>query len=88
LNRNPDKRYGSKEVKNHPFFADINWDKLERREIDPPFKPGVKSKTDVSQIDPMFTNKQAIDSVVENSTLADSHFDGFTFVSSNVMDGQ
>jgi novel protein kinase C delta type len=31
------------DVKYHPFFTDINWEKLERREVEPPFKPQVVS---------------------------------------------
>lgn len=31
------------DIKYHPFFSDINWDKLERREVEPPFKPQVVS---------------------------------------------
>lgn len=31
------------DVKYHPFFSDINWERLERREMDPPFKPQVVS---------------------------------------------
>jgi len=95
LTRDPQKRLGSgadgaAAIKKHPFFGDLDWEKLEKKEIEPPFKPGVKSTTDISQIDPMFTGEKAIDSVVENSTLGDvkdAHFDGFTFVSGNVMDG-
>jgi serine/threonine protein kinase len=33
------------DIKYHPFFADICWEKLERREVEPPFKPQVVSKT-------------------------------------------
>jgi novel protein kinase C delta type len=31
------------DVKSHPFFSDINWERLERREMEPPFKPQVVS---------------------------------------------
>jgi serine/threonine protein kinase len=31
------------DVKYHPFFSDINWERLERREVEPPFKPQVVS---------------------------------------------
>lgn len=94
LTRDPEKRLGSGSdgvaaIRRHAFFADLDWEKLERREIEPPFKPGVKSKNDISQIDTMFTGEKALDSVVESSTLADAkdaHFDGFTFVSGNVLD--
>ncbi|KAL0586577.1 hypothetical protein ABG067_003751 [Albugo candida] len=42
LNRNPKERLGANgcsEVKNHPFFEDIDWEKLLRKEIQPPFRP-------------------------------------------------
>jgi novel protein kinase C delta type len=31
------------DIKYHPFFNDINWEKLDKRELDPPFKPQVVS---------------------------------------------
>lgn len=39
LNRDPNQRFGTEQVKNHPFFAKIDWEKLERKEITPPWKP-------------------------------------------------
>eukprot|EP01118_Nematostelium_gracile_P017505 TRINITY_DN74_c0_g1_i1.p1 TRINITY_DN74_c0_g1~~TRINITY_DN74_c0_g1_i1.p1 ORF type:complete len:409 (-),score=123.26 TRINITY_DN74_c0_g1_i1:149-1375(-) len=82
---------GSNEVKRHPFFSSIDWERLERKEIDPPFKPKVKSETDTSQIDTAFTQEKPQDSLVESSlseTLArENNFDGFTFVSPGVMEG-
>ena len=32
---------GADEVKNHPFFANLNWDKMKRKHITPPFVPSV-----------------------------------------------
>ncbi len=42
--RDPEKRlgggiHGTQGIKNHPFFAKMNWDKLYKRQIEPPFKP-------------------------------------------------
>lgn len=34
-------RYGSLEVKAHPFFKSINWKRLEAGILEPPFEPDV-----------------------------------------------
>ncbi len=55
LHKHPAFRLGSKsdvqDLKNHRFFKSIDFDKLEKREIQAPFKPRVTSDFDVSQID-------------------------------------
>ncbi|KAH8836943.1 hypothetical protein MCOR07_006570 [Pyricularia oryzae] len=60
LNRNPKHRLGAtndaEELKQHPFFRDVDWNALQKRQITPPFKPKLKSETDVSYFDPEFTN--------------------------------
>lgn len=91
LTRDPALRLGTKggdEVKGHPWFQDIEWQKLIRKEIDPPFRPKVRSNDDISQIDPQFTRERPIDSVAETSVLSESvqnGFDGFSYVSESVM---
>ncbi|KAK2560460.1 Protein kinase C-like [Acropora cervicornis] len=47
----------AKEVMNHPFFLTVNWDDVYHKRIKPPFKPVVKSDTDVSNFDEDFTNE-------------------------------
>jgi hypothetical protein len=48
LDKNPKTRLGSPQkggtasIKSHPFFEDIDWDKLLNRDYQPPFKPKVK----------------------------------------------
>jgi len=60
LNRNPKHRLGAngdaEELKAHPFFTDIDWDQLAKKNVVPPFKPKLKSELDVSNFDPEFTN--------------------------------
>eukprot|EP01104_Vermistella_antarctica_P002448 TRINITY_DN12692_c0_g1_i1.p1 TRINITY_DN12692_c0_g1~~TRINITY_DN12692_c0_g1_i1.p1 ORF type:complete len:442 (+),score=157.22 TRINITY_DN12692_c0_g1_i1:237-1562(+) len=88
LTRDVSKRLQGDAVREEPFFKPLDWDKLEAKEITPPWKPKVKGDADVSQIDPVFTQDQAIDSVVEKSALSDAastHFDNFTFVNESVM---
>lgn len=91
LTRDPALRLGSKggdEVKSHPWFGDIQWDKLIRKEIEPQFKPKVKSIDDTSQIDPQFTREKPMDSVAEVNPLSESvqnNFAGFSFVSDSMI---
>ena len=59
LNRNPRHRLGANgdadELKKHPFFSDVDWDALSKKNVVPPFKPKLKSELDVSYFDPEFT---------------------------------
>ena len=49
LTKNPTRRLGcqpgigERQIKIHAFFRTIDWDKLEKRQIPPPFKPQVVS---------------------------------------------
>jgi len=50
------KRYGNlkngvEDIKTHKWFKDIDWDKLFKKEIEPPFRPAVKNATDTSNFD-------------------------------------
>ncbi len=69
LERDPTKRLGSSEedaneLKVHPWFVNINWDKLLKKEITPPFKPFVVGPEDTRNIDKMFLNETAKDTPV------------------------
>ncbi|EGR34722.1 protein kinase domain protein [Ichthyophthirius multifiliis] len=46
LEPNPDKRFGVKEIKKHPFFKDVNW--LNLSKTPPPIVPQVKNLFDTS----------------------------------------
>lgn len=62
LERNPDRRLGSKgapSLREHPFFRGIDWDALEACKIEPPIRPRVASETDVSNFDDTFTSEPA-----------------------------
>ncbi|XP_058796688.1 ribosomal protein S6 kinase 2 beta isoform X2 [Phymastichus coffea] len=82
--RNPVNRLGSRgidEIKQHVFFETIDWDKLFRKEIKPPFKPAVSQEDDAFYFDNEFTCKTPKDSPgVPPSATAHELFRGFSFV--------
>uniref|UniRef100_A0A671PBI1 non-specific serine/threonine protein kinase n=1 Tax=Sinocyclocheilus anshuiensis TaxID=1608454 RepID=A0A671PBI1_9TELE len=88
--RNPSNRLGAgpdgvEEIKRHKFFATIDWNKLYRREIKPPFKPAVGRPEDTFHFDPEFTSRTPTDSPgVPASANAHQLFRGFSFVASNL----
>ncbi|KAH7138984.1 kinase-like domain-containing protein [Dendryphion nanum] len=108
LNRNPKHRLGAtrdaEELKAHPFFADIDWDALAKKNVVPPFKPKLKSELDVSNFDPEFTNAlngngslnaraAALASGVNPastplSPTMQANFAGFTFVDESTIEQQ
>uniref|UniRef100_A0A3Q1BJ87 non-specific serine/threonine protein kinase n=1 Tax=Amphiprion ocellaris TaxID=80972 RepID=A0A3Q1BJ87_AMPOC len=84
--RNPTNRLGAgpdgvEEIKRHHFFSTIDWNKLYRREIHPPFKPAAGRPDDTFYFDPEFTAKTPRDSPgVPPSANAHQLFRGFSFV--------
>jgi len=82
LTRDVDKRLGGESVKQHPFFAEINWDELEARKIPAPWIPPVRDAMDTTQIDDYFTAERPTDSYVDSNMLDENDkdiFSGFTF---------
>ena len=92
---NPKKRLGYKsadEVKNHPFFKDIDFNKVLNKEYKPPFVPKLDSETDLKyfeQIDGGVEeekkeneeNKENEEILVkkEEDEKDDLHFEGFSY---------
>ena len=75
---------GGEELKAHPFFATIDWGKLERREIPPPFvPPAAKGKGGVQNFDSEFTSEApTITPTAKNRVdgIDQTEFEGFSFV--------
>eukprot|EP00066_Takifugu_rubripes_P010958 XP_003979241.1 PREDICTED: ribosomal protein S6 kinase alpha-2-like [Takifugu rubripes] len=87
--RNPANRLGAgpdgvEEIKRHRFFASIDWNKLYRKEIRPPFKPTVGRPEDTFHFDPEFTSRTPTDSPgIPPSANTHQLFRGFSFVATN-----
>lgn len=106
LNRNPKHRLGAKrdaeELKEHIFFADIDWNAMMNKMVTPPFKPKLKNVLDTSNFDPEFTNALenssslnaraaalAAGQMTDSTPLSpgmQANFKGFTFVDESTMD--
>jgi serum/glucocorticoid-regulated kinase 2 len=66
LERDPNKRLGRlgvHEIKEHPFFAPINWTDLVAGHVTPLWKPPVLGDDDTANFDEAFTSMAAVDSV-------------------------
>ncbi|KAL8594891.1 hypothetical protein ACOMHN_038454 [Nucella lapillus] len=62
--RNPGERLGMPgchhgPIKVQAFFRNIDWDKLEARQVAPPFRPKTKNEADSSNFDSDFTSERA-----------------------------
>ncbi|XP_010619701.1 protein kinase C theta type [Fukomys damarensis] len=82
--REPEKRLGVRgDIRQHPLFREINWEELVRKEIDPPFRPKVKSPYDYSNFDKEFLNEKPrlsfADGALINS-MDQNMFRNFSFV--------
>lgn len=84
LTVNPSDRIGSfaaadKDITEHPFFNDINWQELQNRETKVPFKPKVKDPLDGSNFDD-YTKLEKKEQKAKNVKLTGAEqamFDGF-----------
>ena len=81
---NPKKRLGyksSEEVKNHPFFKGIDFDKVLRKEYKPPFIPKLKDDTDLRYFDESFTQLNVENESEEkgDDDKDEFNFEGFSY---------
>ncbi|XP_027843851.2 serine/threonine-protein kinase N2 isoform X2 [Aphis gossypii] len=96
LDKDASKRLGSLEANHsaedvirHPFFSSMDWSKLERRELEPPYLPRVYHPLDTHYFDKHFTKEKPRLTPVEKTILQSmdqSQFDGFTYTNPNVTD--
>lgn len=84
LEKDSSKRLGSKgaaEVKADPFFENIDWEKLLKKEVEPPFKPLVQNEADTAMIDEEYRTEVPNDSPVNASRLGleKARFSNFSY---------
>ncbi|XP_029006401.1 protein kinase C delta type-like isoform X1 [Betta splendens] len=82
--RDPTRRLGVVgNIRTQAFFKTVNWPALEKREVEPPFKPKVKSASDCSNFDREFLNEKPRLSHADKNlidSMDQSAFAGFSFV--------
>uniref|UniRef100_A0A8B9HFA8 Protein kinase C n=1 Tax=Astyanax mexicanus TaxID=7994 RepID=A0A8B9HFA8_ASTMX len=82
--REPERRLGIKgNIRQHSFFRDTDWNALEKRQVEPPFRPTVKSASDCSNFDKEFINEKprlsSADRTLINS-MDQTMFKNFSFI--------
>ncbi|CAF0843956.1 unnamed protein product [Adineta ricciae] len=88
--RNPANRLGAgpdgfRNIQKHAFFVSIDWDKLYRREIEPPFIPPIHSDY-AHYFDKEFTCKTPTDSPgIPPSADANKTFQGFSYIAPDLI---
>ncbi|CAF1059149.1 unnamed protein product [Rotaria magnacalcarata] len=83
MTKTPQKRLGchpidgEREIKEHSFFRRIDWQKIEAREVQPPFKPKIKDPRQAENFDKCFTNNPYKKTECDKLVLASINDDTF-----------
>lgn len=94
LVREPTKRLGGgieggAEIMQHAFYDPISWDKLLKREVQPPFVPQVTSEEDTNYTPQLFQTMEPVDSPTGKQSMlgirpSDGHFENFSYIESSL----
>ncbi|XP_026328245.1 probable serine/threonine-protein kinase DDB_G0278845 isoform X2 [Hyposmocoma kahamanoa] len=77
------------DIRDQDFFRPIHWDRLERRELEAPFKPRVRHPMDTQYFDRVFTGEKPRLTAVEPQVLRSMDqqpFRGFSYTNPNATD--
>ncbi|XP_043461456.1 serine/threonine-protein kinase STE20-like isoform X2 [Leptopilina heterotoma] len=89
LEKDSGKRLPAHEIAVHPFFQSLAWDKLERRQLEAPFKPAVEHTLDTRYFDTAFTaERPRLTAVPEDilTSMDQNVFRGFSYTNPNATD--
>ena len=85
LTINPEERLGNgprdaDDIKAHPYFKDVDWDKYYKKEVKPPFIPKLKNDEDLRYFDKSFTDEDVntTKQMVPRSRVQSEYY-GFTY---------
>ncbi|XP_039254874.2 ribosomal protein S6 kinase alpha-5-like [Styela clava] len=91
LEKDPKKRLGSRnilDIKNHPFFSGLDWEKLAKRDIPAPFKPLITNDLDTSNFADEFTLMTPMYSPAPTPAITPRTFKGYSFMAPSVIFGK
>ncbi|XP_062432363.1 ribosomal protein S6 kinase alpha-5 isoform X1 [Rhea pennata] len=90
LMKDPKKRLGcgptdADEIKQHPFFQNLNWDDLAAKKVSAPFKPVIRDELDVSNFAEEFTEMDPTYSPAATPQTSEKIFQGYSFVAPSIL---
>ncbi|KAI3381986.1 hypothetical protein SNEBB_008057 [Seison nebaliae] len=100
LNKNPKDRLGCRneggflDINMNGFFKSIDWHLLEKRLVQPPYKPLIRNERDLEHFDPQFTNEPVSftpqpsingGSAMNSSANDHSEFEGFEYINPLIL---
>ncbi|XP_072175077.1 protein kinase C iota type-like [Diadema setosum] len=97
LNKNPVERLGCHpqtgfgDITGHPFFKTIDWERMEARQVTPPYKPHLQSDRDLEHFDPQFTEEPiqlTPDDASVLNQIDQGEFEGFEYINPLLMSGE
>ena len=89
LEMDPTKRLGNAEngwedVKNHPYFEDVDWDKAKEKKLTPPLFPKIENEEDIKYFEKTFTDEPIYndsgEALYNDEEEYEENYKGFTYV--------
>ena len=82
---------GAENIKKHPFFNDIDWDKALNKKIKPPFIPQLEDETDIKYFEKSLAESPVLSEnlelvIGEEENEDEDQYEGFTFVATSYKD--